>query len=86
MKRRGFLKGLGAAFCGAMLYTFPDFAPRRELGIRFAGRKGYGEPIPYQTLRFGVDGGNIVPEGFAIDFPEEELRNTLERFRSFGRS
>ncbi len=27
MNRRGFLQRVGVAFCGAVLYTFPDFAP-----------------------------------------------------------
>lgn len=63
MNRRGFLKTIGAALCGAMLCTFPDLGDSAEtvgngndrpdkMWLTFAGRPGYGESVPYQTIRF----------------------------------
>ena len=50
--RRSFLKSLGAAFCGAVLVTLPDFAPRP----------------PRIPSRFGVRGGNLISMGVKQDF------------------
>lgn len=68
MRRRGFLKTCAAAFCGAMLNTFPDFAP-----VADAGR---------DQSRFGVSGPNIIEVGLT-DHGAAEFMDVIRRFEDF---
>lgn len=54
--RRSFLKNLGAAFCGAVLVTLPDFAQR--------------PPTLTAGGRFGVLGGNVITAGLRDSFAD----------------
>ena len=50
MNRRGFLNTIGAAFCGAMLCTFPDFGTA-GIDVRLRPTIVYGYFTEYARVR-----------------------------------
>lgn len=70
MRRRSFLKTMGAALCGALIGLVPDLAP----------------PLVAEPDRFGIAGPNILVNGIREDFIKTYIARSEDIKASFDQA